>query len=271
MTAVRSSRYSVVRGLARGLSILRALNDRPPGAWSLVELADHVDIHRTTVKRICETLHDLGYVSVDAETGRYRLASSVRSLAAGFRDDDALVDVARRLMPELIEKLVWPVFLSLPERHAMVSRIENHHLSPLAFHRTTLGHRFPFHTTATGCAYIAACQLEERRELLRGDCPPNTRSRGVGVLERRVASRVIEGFGIIDSGWGNFRNFSAIALPVYVGRRPSGSLTMGFPTRAMTSRQAIERFGDRMRAETDRIGIAACAAMAEPANVPSKA
>jgi hypothetical protein len=32
---------------------------------------------------------------------------------------------------------------------------------------------------------------------------------------------------------------------------------MGFPRRAMSSNQAIERFGDRLRSEVDRIGLIA--------------
>ena len=110
------------------------------------------------------------------DSGRYSLTPSTRKLSAGFRDDDALIIAAQKMMPELIERLVWPVFVSVPERHAMVSRLENHHLSPLAFHRTTLGHYFPFHTTATGRAYIAACAPEQRRELLRSYCAPKMRS-----------------------------------------------------------------------------------------------
>ncbi len=265
MAVVRSSRYTAVRGLARGLQVLRALNERSAGGWSPTELSEELNIHRTTLKRLCETLRDLHYVSLDTATGRYSLAPSIRNLAAGYRDDDALIAATQRIMPELIETLVWPVFLSIPERHAMVSRLENHHLSPLAFHRTTLGHDFPFHTTATGCAYIAACLPEQRRELLRSQCSPKMRTKAhLALLERRLASRVIGGFGVNDSGWRSFRNFSAIALPVYVDRRLAGTLTMGFPRSAMDSRQAIDRFGDRMQSEAERIGAAA-SSMAVPA------
>lgn len=255
MSPARSSRYKPVRGLVRGLSILSTLSERSHGGWSPTELADALDIHRTTLKRLCETLRQLRYLSFDDDTGRYSLAPAIRSLAAGFRDDDALIVAAQRIMPELIERLVWPVFLSIPERHAMVSRLENHHLSPLAFHRTTLGHDFPFHSTATGRAYIAACAREQRRELLRSQCSPKLRTTAyIGMLERRIASRVIDGFGVNDSGWRSFKNFSAIALPVFVDRRLAGTLTMGFPRSAMNSRQAIDRFGDRMQSEVERIG-----------------
>lgn len=263
MAAVTSSRYSMVRGLARGLNVLRALNERPPGGWGHAELADHVGIHRTTLKRILETLRDLDYVSLD-DTGRYCLAPPIRSLASGFRDEDLLVVAARQIMPKLIETLVWPVFLGVPERHSIVSRLENYHLSPLAFHRTTLGYRFPFHATATGRAYISACAPDERRELLRISCAPSMRSGAdIKLLERRVVARVIDGFGVNDGGWSAFANFSAIALPLYLERRVVGCLTMGFPRRAMSSGQAIDRFGDRLRSEVERIGAIAASTTVE--------
>ena len=266
MASVLPSRYSVVRGLARGLNVLRALNERPPGGWGHTELADHVKIHRTTLKRILETLRELEYVTLDADTGRYCLTPSVRRLASGFREDDALVVAAHEIMPELTEKLVWPVFLSTPERHAMVSRLENHHLSPLAFHRTTLGQCFPFHASATGRAYLAACTPEQRRELLRSNCSPKMRTGPyVDLLERRIAAQVLDGFGINDNDWGTFADFSAIALPLFIERRAAGCLTMGFPRRAMNSRQAIDRFGDRVRSAADRIGAAACRVVANNA------
>lgn len=266
MAPVRFSRYGVVRGLARGLNVLRALNERPAGGWGHKELADYLKIHRTTLKRILETLRELEYVAMDAYFGRYCLAPSVRSLASGFREDNALVVAAQEIMPELIEKLVWPVFLSTPEKHAMVSQLENHHLSPLAFHRTTLGHCFPFHVSATGRAYIAACAPEQRRELLRSNCSPKMRTKTyVNLLERRIAAQVLDGFGVNDNGWGAFANFSAIALPLYIERRVVGCLTMGFPCRAMSSRQAVDRFGDRIRSEAERIGAAAGSVAAKKA------
>ena len=258
MASVDPSRYSVVRGLARGLKVLRALNERPPGGWSQTELADYLKIHRTTLKRILETLRELDYVALDADTGTYSLTPSIRSLASGFRDDNLLVGAAQRIMPELIEKLVWPVFLSIPERHAMVSRLENLHLNPLAFHRTTLGYSFPFHSTATGRAYIFACAPEQRRELLRSNCSPKMRYGAyIKLMERRIDARVVDGFGVNDSGWGPFTNFGAIALPLYLEGRVAGCLTMGFPRRVMSSRQAIDQFGDRLRSQADRIAVIA--------------
>ncbi len=47
--------YREVRGLTRGLAVLRALNAMPGGVGGVVELARRTGLHRTTVKRLLET------------------------------------------------------------------------------------------------------------------------------------------------------------------------------------------------------------------------
>lgn len=48
--------YKDVRSLARGLDVLKALNRAPGGRASTTDLAKACGVHRTTVKRLLETL-----------------------------------------------------------------------------------------------------------------------------------------------------------------------------------------------------------------------
>ncbi len=57
-----STLYREVRGLSRGLAVLRALNAMPGGIGGVVELARVTGLHRTTVKRLLETLKTEGLV-----------------------------------------------------------------------------------------------------------------------------------------------------------------------------------------------------------------
>ena len=248
------ARYKTIRGLARGLDVLHALNQRPMGSWGIVELASHVGLHHTTLKRILETLHSLGYVAIDPLTSRYQLTASVHQLCAGFRDDDNLVLAAQETLPELAKRLVWPLFLSTPDGDAMLVRTETHHFSPLAFHRTTLGYRFSLLDTATGRAYLAACTPIQRHELLRVaySVVPNE-LRSIEDMERHVFSHFVEGFGCNDDGWGPFRDFSAVSVPVFLHKKVAGCLTVGFPTRVIHSALAIREFGETLRAGAEVI------------------
>ena len=56
------SPYREVRGLSRGLAVLRALNAMPGGIGSVADVARATSLHRTTVKRLLETLMAEGLV-----------------------------------------------------------------------------------------------------------------------------------------------------------------------------------------------------------------
>ena len=54
--------YALVRGLTRGLDLLKALNSQEGGRSTLAQLAEVTGLHRTTVRRLLETLIAEGYV-----------------------------------------------------------------------------------------------------------------------------------------------------------------------------------------------------------------
>ncbi len=48
--------YGTVRSLVRGLELLRVLNRHDKGRASLAQIASGTGLHRTTVRRLLETL-----------------------------------------------------------------------------------------------------------------------------------------------------------------------------------------------------------------------
>ena len=96
--------YALVRGLTRGLDLLKALNSQEGGRSTLAQLAEVTGLHRTTVRRLLETLIAEGYVRRSASDDRYCLALNVRSLAEAIAHKaDAL---ARRFEDQAIEQMV---------------------------------------------------------------------------------------------------------------------------------------------------------------------
>ena len=253
------SLYKPVRGLMRGLLVLTALNERPAGCWGIAALGARTALHHTTLKRILESLRTLGYVDFHTETGRYHLTANVNALSAGYRDNDLVASVGASLLPDLTKALRWPLVLSTPDGDAMLTRVETHSLSALAFHRTTFGVRFPMFETAMGRAYLAACPEGHRRALLRvwtGREAHKTTS--IEDLEVRLNGNVTSGFGCNNIGWGPFKAFSAISAPIVLPDQVAGSLTLGFPSRVMDCRQAIREIGAPLMAAAATIADAAC-------------
>ena len=76
-----------MRSLARGLDVLKALNRAPGGQASTTDLAKACGVHRTTVKRLLETLRAEGFVRHGERDGQYYLTFEVRRLSEGFEDD----------------------------------------------------------------------------------------------------------------------------------------------------------------------------------------
>ena len=100
MAVAPSSRYTVVRGLARGLNVLRALSERPPAAGAPRNWPVELGIHRTTLKRLCETLRELHYVSLDTEHRSLQPHDRDPQSGRRVRDDDALIVAAQRILPD---------------------------------------------------------------------------------------------------------------------------------------------------------------------------
>lgn len=81
-----STEYKTVRGLSRGLLLLKLLNKFDGGATPGL-LAEFSGLHRTTVRRLLETLQEEGFVRRSRSDDSFRLTINVRQLSDGFRDE----------------------------------------------------------------------------------------------------------------------------------------------------------------------------------------
>lgn len=158
--------YRSVQGLARGLTVLRALNliGRPA---TIQELSTFTGLHRTTVRRLLETLVSQGYVTSVAEGRTYALTIQVRDLSEGFTDHEWIASVALPVMGRLMQQVRWPSDLTILDGTCMRIRESTHRFSSLSFERAMVGRRLPLLSTASGRAYLAACDPVERETLLQ--------------------------------------------------------------------------------------------------------
>lgn len=85
---IGDARHRPVCGLSRGLDVLRALNLGVGGELSLADVAVPTGLHRTTVRRLLETLVTEGLVRRSASDDSFRLALGIRTLSEGFTDDE---------------------------------------------------------------------------------------------------------------------------------------------------------------------------------------
>jgi DNA-binding IclR family transcriptional regulator len=146
---------SQVQVIARAAAILRALEEQPAGL-SLGQIAQRVELARSTVQRIVAALAAEKLLIAASPTGRVRLGPTILRLAASARTD--FVALARPFLVRLSSELNETVDLATIKKDHLIfvdQVIGPHRLRAVS----AVGETFPLYCTANGKAYLA--QLDE--------------------------------------------------------------------------------------------------------------
>lgn len=240
--------YTNVRGLARGLQVLRALNAMEDGHATSQQLADLTGLHRTTVRRLLETLMEEGFVRRSTSDDSFRLTLAVRSLSEGFTDTERIATVAPPIMGQLLQRVAWPSDLTTPDGDAMIIRETTHRFSRLSFHRAMVGRRLPMLLTAAGRAYFAMCPDEEREDILEllrsgaGGDEQQAFARNDALVRKLIRRVRNDGFGSNHGDWTAQAKIGAVAVAISADERVIASLNVIFLSRAVRLEDAVRRY-----------------------------
>jgi DNA-binding IclR family transcriptional regulator len=142
---------SQVQVIARAATILRALEDENTGL-SLGQIAQRVNLARSTVQRIVAALECEKLVIAATPNGRVRLGPAILRLAGSVRSD--FTAAARPFLERLSAELRETVDLSTVKKDHLVfidQVIGSQRLRTVS----AVGETFPLHCTANGKAYLA--------------------------------------------------------------------------------------------------------------------
>jgi IclR family mhp operon transcriptional activator len=240
--------YTNVRGLARGLQVLKALNAMENGRATSQQIADITGLHRTTVRRLLETLMDEGFVRRSNSDDSFRLTLAVRALSEGFTDTERIATVAPPIMGQLLQRVAWPSDLTTPDGDAMIIRETTHRFSQLSFHRAMVGRRLPILLTAAGRAYFAMCPDEEREDILdllrsgAGGEEQQALAKNDALVRSLVKRVRDDGFGSNHGDWAAQAKISAVAVAIVSHERVLASLNVVFLSRALSLADATRRY-----------------------------
>ncbi|WP_417522172.1 DNA-binding transcriptional regulator [Marinobacter sp.] len=248
--------YKTVRGLARGLALLNALNREIMGATPS-RLSDLTGIHRTTVRRLLETLQNEGYVRRSPSDDSYRLTLKVRELSEGFRDEHWISALAAPQLGELLTEVLWPTDLTTLDVDAMVVRETTHRFSRLSFHRSMVGRRLPLLETASGLAYIAFCPQKEREALITLLASRDDEEGEIARDSKRVNNLILrtqrKGFGENYMNWNQEERIASIAIPIRSKEEVIACLNLVYIAEAMSIDQAAKKYLPAMERTRDKI------------------
>ena len=237
--------YGSVRSLARGLELLRVLNRHEKGRASLAQLAAGTGLHRTTVRRLLETLIGEGYVKRSESDDRYVLTLKVRALSEGFKHEERISAVSGPVLAQLLHQVRWPSDLCTPDGGTMLIRESTHRFSSLSFNRAMVGERLPILLTAAGRAYFCYCEDEEREALLvllRRDPVQAVLANDDRFIANLLEQTRGRGYSSNEGDWSAERKIGAIAVPVFEGGRVIASINVIYLSRAVSHAEAAARY-----------------------------
>lgn len=257
--AADAALYREVRGLSRGLAVLRALNALPGGIGGVVELARITGLHRTTVKRLLETLRTEGLVHHKDDGASYALGFEVRRLSEGYVGTDWVDQVAAPAMRTHLRALSWPSDLATPDSGFMIVRESTHRVSMLSQHRATIGIRIPMLVSSLGRAWLSWCAEDEREATLS---LLQQRSDGIGEMARDTAyvKQAIRdtrrrGYALNKGEWLSEASVLAIALPIRIGEHAIGAVNLVLQKNAVSDREVGTHYVPLLRKLADEISL----------------
>ena len=161
MSGVSATKYRVP-GLQRGLEILQAF-DRSHPVHNASDLARRLDIPRSTVFRLLQTLEAMGFLR--RQNGRdYQLGPAVLSLGFEFLAAQDIIELTRPLLEQLRDQTGCSVHLALREGTEVVYIAK--YPSPSRFTSSVqVGTRLPAHATGLGRVFLAALTEQELNAL----------------------------------------------------------------------------------------------------------
>jgi IclR family transcriptional regulator, mhp operon transcriptional activator len=242
------TKYANVRGLARGLQVLQALNAMENGRATSQQLSETTGLHRTTVRRLLETLVEEGFVRRSDSDDSFRLTLNVRALSEGFTDDEHIATIAPPIMAKMLQRVVWPSDLTTPDGDAMIVRETTHRFSPLSFHRAMVGRRLPMLLTAAGRVYFATCPEPEREDILdllrsgAGGEQQQKLALDDAFIRNLIRQTRADGFGSNHGDWSDQRKIGALAVAIEAHERVLASLNVVYLEQAINPAEAVRRF-----------------------------
>lgn len=143
----------MVKSVGRALDIITIISLKK-GGLGVTEIANQIDINKSSVYRILSTLVQYGYVEQDQETGRYKLGYKFLEISSKLLESIDLRDEAHPFLKELENETNEVIHLVVYDQGEVVyiEKLEGNEL--LRMH-SKVGKRAPMHCTSVGKAILA--------------------------------------------------------------------------------------------------------------------
>ncbi|WP_018923241.1 IclR family transcriptional regulator [Salsuginibacillus kocurii] len=155
----------MVQSVDRALTIVKLVSQKKDG-YGVTELAEMLDLNKSSIFRIVATLIEHGFIEQDLETKKYRLGYQYLELSSKLLDS---IDIRKEATPflkeleELSNEVVHLVIYS-QKQAIYIEKLEGN--ETLRMH-SRVGERAPLHCTSAGKTILAFLPEEEARTLIK--------------------------------------------------------------------------------------------------------
>lgn len=246
-----------IRAISRSINVLQAINHH--GSLSLMEIAREAGVPYPTACRIVQTFAHEGLIEREPARKRYRVTELALTLSLGYRDHGDLVSRARSHITALTKKIVWPVSLTTRVGSKMMVRDSTHAETSLTFSNYYPGYTLPILECASGIAYLAFLNEDERQGVIRGLNLGAQKSFTLSLVEHGKLLSDVRKCGYATRGRNPFTAnpgmTSSIAVPVFQNEKVVGSVAIIFFSTAITMDEALSRYLDDLKSTAQNISV----------------
>ncbi|KKM09794.1 hypothetical protein SY88_16465 [Clostridiales bacterium PH28_bin88] len=158
-----------IRSVRRALEILSSFNaDKPE--WNLLELSEHLGMHKSTIHRLVLSLCDGGFLERNPSTKKYRLTLKLVELGTLVLSQMDLRKEAFPYLQELSDRVGETVHLVVRDG-ADAIYIEKVERPNAVVRYSRVGKRLPLYCTAVGKVLLAGRPDEEIRSIVSASSP----------------------------------------------------------------------------------------------------
>ncbi len=228
------SSRGTIQALDRGLYLMEILSrsDKPMG---LPELAELLEVDRSTVHRLLSTLLQRNYVTQDPENKRYSVGYKVISLSRRAIDGYSLRATIKPYLIQLTQETGESSNLCVPSSDHAVCIDYEASPSPLAV-TNDIGIEFLYHATAGGKVLLAFMPEEKRNQIINSYKLTEFTPRTITTRERlnnTLDTIRVQGYAVDDEE--HYIGVRCIAAPIRdYSTKVIGALSVSGPSTRMT-------------------------------------
>ncbi|WP_230885683.1 IclR family transcriptional regulator [Streptomyces spinoverrucosus] len=186
---------SAVQSVDRAVSVLEILARH--GEAGVTEIADELDVHKSTAFRLLGVLENRGLVAQAKDRGKYYLGAGVLRLAGAAA---VRLDISQEGVPvcrELADELGETVNIAVLDDDAAVNIMQARGTASVTA-QNWLGRRTPLHATSSGKVLLAHMPPTLREGLLARSLPRFTERTitGATMLRGELEAVIEQGYGV---------------------------------------------------------------------------